>query len=289
MKKLFVFIVLITGISVAQAQLPEFSLHVKLFVNNDSARTIIFGYDPAASDSMVYKRESWFSDEFTGGEQLYPFGQSGDLDFRMSGFYVNRPELGIDGSNGGPIDIRMKPNLDSFNLKYGLECVVVHGTKNARIEWNPQLIPPIIKHVTLASYHFPSKIRLDMKTASNFVIPLIDSGEDLYSNMILTIYYNEEIQSGVNAVASTPIEDLLFYPNPLDSRSKLHFTMIEDKKLTLSAYDITGKKIFQRNIIATTGTNDVDLNKNDFASHSGVYLIRLSGDGFEKSATIIVR
>src|SRR2546430_417678 len=192
MKTLFVLSLSLVLCSICNAQLPEFSLHVKLFINNDSARTVIFGYDPAASDSMVYRRETWFSDEFYGGEQLYPPSQTGDLDFRMSGYYVDRPELGIAGSDGGPIDIRKKPALDSFTLKYGIEFHPIHGTTNARIQWDPQAIPAIIKHITVASNFFPHTIRFDMKTISSFVFPLKDSGEDLYANMIVTLYYNKE-------------------------------------------------------------------------------------------------
>lgn len=285
MKKLIVLFVLFAGISASHAQLPEFSLHVKLFVNNDFAKTVIFGYDTAASDAMVYKKESWFSDEFSGGEQEYPPGQPGDLDFRMFGAYIERPEL----QDGGPIDIRKKPALDSFTLKYGIKLIVVHGTTNAKIVWNPDFIPPIIKHITLASYKFPSKIRLDMKNVSEFVIPLKDSGEELYSNMILTLYYNKEIDPPLNVVSAMALKDFFLYPNPMDSRSKLHFTINGDSRLSLSVYDITGKKIYERFINAQEGNNAIDLSKNDFSSHPGVYLIRLNGDRFEKSSTIIVR
>lgn len=289
MKKFIVFFVLLAAFSTSKSQTPEFSLHAKLYVNNVLVKTVIFGYDPSASDSMLYRKEPWFSDEFTGGEQLYPPGQSGDLDFRMSGFYVGRPELGLDGSDGGPIDIRNKPARDTFSLKYGIECNLVHGTTNAKIVWNPDFIPPIVKHITLASYKFPSKIRLDMKNVSEFVIPLIDSGDELYSNMILTLYYNKEIDPPLNAVSSVTLNDFFLYPNPMDSRSKLHFMMSEDCRLTLAIYDITGKKVYDRFFNALEGENIVDLSKNDFSAHPGVYLIRLNGDGFEKSSTVIVR
>ena len=285
MKKLFTLAIVFAAVSVGHAQLPEFSLHVKLFINNNFAKTVIFGYDTAASDAMVYKKESWFSDEFTGGEQVYPPAQTGDLDFRMFGAYIERPEL----QDGGPIDIRKKPALDSFILKYGIKLIVVHGTTNAKIVWNPDLIPPIIKHITLASYKFPSKIRLDMKNVSEFVIPLKDSGEELYSNMILTLYYNKEIDPPLNVVSGVAINDFFLYPNPMDSRSKLHFTINEDSRLSLSVYDITGKKIYERFMNAHEGDNAVDLSKNDFSFHSGVYLIRLNGERFEKSSTLIVR
>ncbi|MDP4220673.1 MAG: T9SS type A sorting domain-containing protein [Bacteroidota bacterium] len=295
MKKLVTLFVLLMGWNTSNAQLPEFSLHVRLFINNDSARTVIFGYDPKASDSMLYHKETWFSDEFAGGEQAYPPAQLGDLDFRMSGFYVNRPELGIDGSDGGPIDIRKKPALDSFVLKYGLECNLVPGTTSARIEWNPQLIPGIINHITLASYHFPHTIRLDMKSTSSFVFPLTDSGTDLYSNMILTLYYNttELEKAAVGSSGSNMDQSLSFFPNPMDNRSKLHYFASEPGRFTVSAYDITGKKVFERITNAAGGENIIELQRNDFSAHSGLYLIRVTGmeagRSFTRSNTIIVR
>jgi hypothetical protein len=279
----------------AEAQLPEFSLHTKLFVNNDSVRTIVFGYDPAASDSMVYGKETWFSDEFPGGEQKYPGAQIGDLDFRLTGNYINRPELEDIVGNGGPIDIRKKPALDSFIVKYEIDLQVVHGTTNARMEWNPQLIPAKINRITLASYHFQHTFRLDMKSVSSFVFPLKDSGEDLYSSMILTLYYNttEIEKAAVKPIAGSSPDEITFYPNPMDSRSKLHFMASEDSRLTLFAYDVTGRKVLERMVNATEGENTVELSRNDLSSHPGVYLIRLSGieggHSFEKSNTIIVR
>ncbi len=297
MKKLFFFFVLIAiSFGTGNAQLPEFSLHVKLFVNDDSARTVIFGYDPSASDSMVYRKESWFSGEFAGGEQLYPPPYSSeDLDFRMTGIWINRPELEINGSVGGPIDIRKKPALDSFILKYEMDLQLVAGTTNAKIEWDPQTIPAIVNRITLASYHFPDSLRLDLKKTSSFTFPLIDSGTDLYSSMILTLYYNKVniVNSGVNSASPSSSPELTFYPNPMDSRSKLQFLAEDDSRLTLSAYDITGRKVFDRTINAHSGENTVDLGKEDLSSHSGAYLIRLSGmqgaKPFEKSTTIIVR
>jgi hypothetical protein len=295
MKKYITLMFFLAAFGIGKAQLPEFSLHVKLFINNDSARTVIFGYDPKASDSMVYGKETWFSNEFSGGEQVYPSSQPGDLDFRMAGYYINRPELYEDGNDGGPIDIRKKPALDSFTLKYEMDLAVVPGTTNAKLEWNPQAIPAIINRITLASYHFPDSLRLDLKKTSSFVLPLADSGTDLYSSMILTLYYNtvEIVRAGVTSPSNISSDALTLYPNPMDSRSKLHFIMNTDSRITLSVYDITGRKVFERMTDATAGDNIIDLSKNDLSSHSGVYLIRMtgteSGKPFEKSSTIIVR
>lgn len=290
MKKYIALFVLLTAFGDVKSQTPEFSLHVKLFVNNDSARTVVFGYDPAASDSMKYNKETWFWDEFPGGEQEYPSGQPGDLDFRMAGYYINRPEL----QGGGPIDIRKKPLLDSFILKYEMDLQLLNGTTNARIEWNPQLIPAKINRITLASYHFPHTLRLDMKTQSSFIFPLKDSGESLYSSMILTLYYNTvELEKAAVKSAEALPDELTIYPNPLDSRSKLHFLMNEDSRVTLSIYDITGKKILDRVVDAFSGDNSLDLRRNELSSHAGVYLLRLTGTengrSFERSKTIIVR
>lgn len=295
MKKYITLLIILTVSVTAKAQLPEFGLHAKLFVNNDSARTVVFGYDPAASDSMVYGKETWFSNEFPGGEQKYPGAQIGDLDFRMTGNYINRPELEDIVGNGGPIDIRKKPALDSFILKYEIDLQVVHGTTNARMEWNPQLIPAKINRITLASYHFPHKFRLDMKSVSSFVFPLKDSGEDLYSSMILTLYYNttEIEKAAVKSVPGGSPQELTCFPNPMDSRSKLHFMTSADNRIMLSAYDVTGKKVLERLVNAVAGENTVELGTNAFSLHPGVYWVRLSGiqggQIFEKSGTIIVR
>ena len=289
MKKYISLFVLLAAFSIAKAQQPEFSLPVKLVVNNDSVRSIVFGYDPTASDA-TNEGPKWLGDIYPGGEQEYPSGQQGDLDFRMAGYYISRPEL----LGGGPIDVRKKPSLDSFTLKYEMDLQVVPGTTNAKIEWNPQSIPAKINRITLASYHFPHTIRLDMKTQSSFVFPLKDSGESLYSSMILTLYYNTvEIEKLAVRSTGNISDELILYPNPMDSRSQLHFLLNEDSRITLSIYDITGKKVLNRIIDGTSGENTLDLWKNDLSSHAGVYLLKLSGiqkgKSLERSKTIIVR
>jgi hypothetical protein len=134
-----------------------------------------------------------------------------------------------------------------------------------------------------------------MKSASSFVFPLTDSGADLYSNMILTLYYNttELEKAAVGSAGSNVDQSLSFIPNPLDNRSKLHFFVSESGRYTLSAYDITGKKVFERVANAIGGENIIELQRNDFSAHSGLYLIHLTGTeagrSFTRSNTIIVR
>ncbi|MFI5263632.1 MAG: T9SS type A sorting domain-containing protein [Candidatus Kapaibacterium sp.] len=292
MKKLLLIFALIAFVfSNANAQIPEFGLRVKFFRDTATSpnKTIAFGYDPTAADTLEDNGKKppnykWYPD--LGGEQDAPPGGL-DWDFRLSGAFIGRYS---DLPSGSLVDIRKKPTGPSFRLQFEID-MIENDLTNVHLEWDNTSIPAIVKHILLASNQDTLHPRLDMKTTSSFSFSRRDSIEH-YGSMILTLYYNSD-PADVAVSALLTSEQLSIYPNPMDSRSKLHFFATADSRLTLSAYDITGKKVFERRIDALAGDNDVAIGTEDLSSRTGVYLFRLtgnmSGKPFTRSANGIVR
>jgi hypothetical protein len=286
MKKLFLsFFLMVPAFASGNAQVPEFALKVKFFrdVATTSNKTIAFGFDANASDTLEGPQK-WLPD--LGGEQLAP-PAGFDWDFRLTGNFIGRIS---DLQGGSYVDIRKKPNDMGFILLFEMDMIENDFTK-ARIEWDNSSIPAKIKHIMIASNQDPFHPRLDMKNTSSFDFPSRDSIQ-YYGSMVVKLYYNQE-PADVRSQVNISSDEFTLYPNPMDSRSKLHFFAKDDSRMTLSAYDVTGRKVFERMISAHAGENTIDLGRDDISAHSGVYLIRLSGieggKSFEKSTTIIVR
>jgi hypothetical protein len=280
MKKLFWIGAILFSFTTTWAQ--EFKLTVTVRANN-IVRNLTFGFDPSANDTMTDAK--W-------GEVLLPSAIGpGDFDARMSSRILNRSYLISEGNNGGPVDIRQKPATDSFILQYELYNNAYDVGVPVKFDWDNTNIPPIIKHIYLTPEGNPDiKVRLDMKVENHLDVPARTDSLSLYNYTLVTILYNRETMA-VHQAGSASI-DLAIYPNPMDSRSNLHFTSDKLSKYLLSAYDITGKKVFEKAIISEIGENTVDLNKKDFGLRSGMYLLRLTPEDASlarRNITVIVQ
>lgn len=252
MKRLALIFAIIT-LTAIEAQAQEFSLHLYYFINGSGTayRTVVFGYDTAATDG--FDRAKWFDTEFPGGEQEYPTDNFNDNDCRMGGQAINRPEFG----SGGPIDIRKKPALDSFELKFEID-IIARGTASARLEWNKALIPPIIKHIFLSSGIFPSRVRLDMKTQSQFNIPVKDSA-GLYDKMILRVLYNQEELGVKNAEISS--EHTLIYPTIHQPGEREYLWLEAPHQVQTVITDMMGRQMYNVTFHGNPGVNELSLSQ----------------------------
>ena len=270
---------------IADAQVPEFGLKVKFFRENATVpnKTVAFGFDATASDTLEGSQK-WFPE--LSGEQFAP-PAGFDWDFRMAGTWIARYS---DLQTGSYVDIRKKPNDTSFMLLFELDMIENDFT-TAHIEWDNLSIPSKITHIILESYHPPFVPRLDMKNTSSFAFSSRDSIQ-FYGSMLIKVYYNQEPAAVKDRYGNSP-DKFTLYPNPMDSKSKMHFISNKDSRLIISAYDIAGRKMLERTVDAQTGENEFEFNRGDFAAHSGIYLIRFhevgSGKQLDRYTTLIVR
>ena len=264
MKRLALIFAIVT-LTAIEAHAQEFSLHLYYFINGGGTafRTVVFGYDTAATDG--FDRVKWFDTEFPGGEQEYPLDSFGDNDCRMSGRIINRPDFG----DGGPIDIRKKPALDSFELKFEID-IIARGTASARLEWNKSLIPPIIKHIFLSSGIFPSKIRLDMTKQSQFDIPVKDSAT-LYDRMVLRVLYNQEELGVKNAEIS--LEHTVIYPTIHHTGEREYLWLETTHQVQTVITDMMGRQIYSTTFHGNPGVNELSLSQTLLPS--GMYVVEV--------------
>jgi hypothetical protein len=264
MKRLLIVCLVILAV---QAKAQEFSLHIGYFVNgaNSPNRTVIFGFDQSASDSLT-DGAKWFDTEFAGGEQEYPSDPFGDIDCRWGGQVINRPYLG----SGGPIDIRRRPAGESFQLPFELD-IKYFGATSVKISWNKALIPPIIKHIFLSSGVFPNRARLDLTTQSEFILPIKDSS-GLYDRMIFTILYNQD-KLAVGS-ANTIGNEVLLYPSVLSASSTLSACLPVERDITIAVSNLLGQSVFTNSISAHSGANII--HQGSLNLSNGVYIAEVT-------------
>lgn len=283
MKKYFCTLsfLLMTGSLLAQVHHPEFWLGVKWYVNDQPGmnKTIAFGYDPIASDSLAQKgkdkRDSaWLDDIFIGGEQLAP-PPSFDDDVRFTGQTINRGYL----ESGAYIDIRRKPNNSSFTLQFEIFITVQSSTNSLSLIWDKSKIPAIINHIILEPATIspgPARKKTDMKEVSQLDLPNRDSiGK--YRFILVTLYYNQEM--GVNDASNlTEGLSLTVYPNPMQERSTVAIQTSRSANLQMEVYDPLGRKIMGRSVKGIAGENLLELNRSEFPA-AGTYYVRITTGG----------
>lgn len=269
--KRYIFVALVVALgSVTHAQTPQFSMWVKMFINDNPGdnKQAYFGYDANASDSL--EGPNAYTELMAGGEQMYPppFQYN---DVRFTGYTINRGYLG----DGSPIDIRKKPDSASFVLNFELSITTTTEATSASLIWDKNLIPPIINHIYLEPATIgpgPARKRTDMKTESRFDMPNRDSiGK--YSKTLVTIYYNRE---PINSVGEDDAlnRSITISSNPIFETSTLSIFSERMKDVSITLFDMTGRQIQTIDQDLHVGLNSIPLSKSLFPA-SGAYLVRI--------------
>jgi hypothetical protein len=284
-RSVFLFLLMLCG-SLSQAQIPEFSMWVKFFINDNPGenKQAFFGYDANASDSLEGKNA--YTELMPGGEQMYPppFQYN---DVRFTGFTINRGYLG----DGCPIDIRKKTDSVAFILNYEISITTLPEATSGSIIWDKNLIPSAVNHIYLEPATIgpgPWRKRTDMKTESRLDMPNRDSLSK-YSKMLVSIYYNCE---PVNSVAADEKLDrsLSLSSNPMTGESTmLSLSLEKPANVYLVISDMNGKELRQIEAGYVSGKQDIPLLRTLFAA-TGTYMLQVratNSDGTSTAARIL--
>lgn len=261
--------------SSAFAQRPEFWLGVKFFVNDDPSqfRTIYFGYDATASDSL--EGSKWFGDIVVGGEQMYPPPFEND-DARFTGYTIDRGgELG----DGSPIDVRKKTDSSGFILNYEISLTTRNETQSATLSWDRTLIPETISHIFLEPATIspgPGRKRTDMKVENSLNLPNRDSISK-YSKTLISLYYNKEPVDGVRSESMLE-RSVAIYPNPISESSIVSIFLEKSTDVTISIVDAAGRKIKDISSGSLSGLSAIPLPSSLFPV-SGAYFVTIKANG----------
>jgi DNA-binding beta-propeller fold protein YncE len=84
------------------------------------------------------------------------------------------------------------------------------------------------------------------------------------------------------------VGNLTVLPNPLISgRAKVRLVVPQSGLVRLGVYDVGGRSVLARTLLAARGASNIDLDLRSLPA--GMYLVRLTGDGFSSSQKFIVQ
>ncbi|MBS1904195.1 MAG: T9SS type A sorting domain-containing protein [Bacteroidetes bacterium] len=245
MRRIFLLLSIILLAGVAHAQ--EFKLKLTYTVDGTPwAHPLYMGYDPTASDSFDFPAR-WAMPEYPEGMVEVPSNDFGDVDCRFSGRAINRANLG----SGCYIDVRKKPSSGGFELRYEVDLIANVAT-TAKLSWDQSSIPPIIKHMYLASSEKPDHATLDMTKTGEFNIPMDTFRLGKYRQTIITLLYNQDTL-GVEPTESN--STCAIYPTVLNATGGAHVWLSEAGRYTISMIDAVGRVIRQYDLLADVGAN----------------------------------
>ncbi|MEO8088131.1 MAG: T9SS type A sorting domain-containing protein, partial [Bacteroidota bacterium] len=118
---------------------------------------------------------------------------------------------------------------------------------------------------------------ITVTTAGTYSVKAFSSGNCYSISLpvtVLLIYRFRE--AGVSDVNNN-LSDLVAFPNPSNGQFQVSFTCEKEQTCMVNIYDLSGRMVMEKNISAVTGNNLVEMNSTSLTS--GMYLMRLSGDG----------
>ena len=147
----------------------------------------------------------------------------------------------------------------------------------------------------------------------DFNIPYYDFTNSISSELVLddivTVVFTMTSEDGTNVTKEMHIQDVRFSnnntvlsvntfdidsttisasPNPMDANTTIYFTANQSEKMQLVVYDVLGKIVFQSSINATTGKNQVNLNRKNLGT--GFYFCKItSSQNLYKTLKLLVK
>ncbi len=103
------------------------------------------------------------------------------------------------------------------------------------------------------------------------------------------MYTNELANpTGVSTIKDEQSIDLLVYPNPTSSKATIAINTVEVDELTITLTDIQGKVITTLHPTVNKGLNEVELNTSALNLNAGLYLVKATGQHFNKESKLII-
>lgn len=241
--------------------------------------TLYIGFDSTASDMITPE------DSARWGERHLEEDNSTPYRFRLIGDDINRKD---DLGFGSKVDIRKKPDQDSFVLKY--ELTTHRPDSESFIVFHPEFVPISPRyHIYISKASEANKILHDFKKGG-FHSKSFDF-TDTVEKLILMLYYNMDTSSGTTGVANKRNNKSTVHvsPNPYTDIINLSVYSQSDDKLEVIAVDMLGRVLYNSQCIISEGENFISLNVKDISSKSKVAFLktRLMRSGIVQNQLII--
>jgi hypothetical protein len=277
----FIITVVIADKVSAQSQMtPEFRLDIHYTDTSTHGEGFelhpvrALGYDPRAKDAY---------DPFFGED-----GGQGDVsDSIYSGDIGGFPDVFFrypNSDSGTRVDIRHKPNADSFSINYimGLKFQFPAG----HIYWDPRTVPQAVTAIWIRPLNRIDTVVADMKRDSIF--------KGLFGyGYVVTLFYNMVPQMLPLAVNSQPqdaslLSALSAYPNPIREQGKISVALSEPATLTITGFDETGRECIRQVDVLSNGVSMIPL-QNIGALHGSILLhVEVTSASRSESRNILV-
>jgi len=108
----------------------------------------------------------------------------------------------------------------------------------------------------------------------SYFLRVVENGETCPDSLVLNVNELKTV-SGLNV-----------YPNPFSSKAAITFTSAVSAKYTARLVDVMGREVYAETINATSGTNMVEMNRNNIST--GVYFFTLSDGKATTTKRVIV-
>jgi len=258
-----VLIIVLPSILKVSAQVSaQISIPFEIYDNAGGHRTLFFGFDQTATDSI---------DIILGESDLPPFPPTGSFEARWI-----LPENNFNGSLS---------SLNDFRFAFGFPF---SGTIEHRLKYQGAGGATILYF----SWDFPPEVTgllQDLVTGNIVNVPISGMGVyeltnfSVFNQMKLMIYYN-------NIVSIIEDEDIKVkthkleqnYPNPFNPSTTIKYSVPENGFVNLSVYNLLGERVAELvNETLEVGEYRTDFDAADLSS--GIYIAKISAGSFSQT------
>ncbi len=105
--------------------------------------------------------------------------------------------------------------------------------------------------------------------------------QSYYTKLVITPYKNVGLAASTNNISALPV-----YPNPVKDNINISFQLATAQYVDFAIVDLNGKTVYNTKQKFDSGNQNYNINNSNLSS--GIYLLKLQGEGFSNVQKIIV-
>jgi hypothetical protein len=239
---------------------PQVSLPINVFDNTGGSKTLNFGIDETATESI---------DVHLGESDLPPYPPSGAFDARFL-----LPENNFIGTLSSYNDFRFASGYPfSDTIEYRLRYQGTEGATAMFVGWSlPPEVTGLLQDLVGGVLVNVAISGTGVYEITNFTV-INQLKIFVYYNNILTSMEDDEINSESYSLSQN-------YPNPFNGNTLIKFSLVEDaSQVKLTVYNSLGKK--QTELVnRSLASGSYEFNWNAENASSGIYFYELRTENF---------
>jgi hypothetical protein len=121
---------------------------------------------------------------------------------------------------------------------------------------------------------------INVTTGGTFTVRSYSGGNCYSTSLPITIYLIYSTRMAGTEEAAPGNISLTTFPNPSNGQFHVSFNCEKEQSCMISLYDLSGRMVLEKNLVAAQGNNVVEVNAAPL--NQGTYLMRLSSDDFNE-------